>query len=434
MSKTRIKTAPRAAVKQTKQETMRAAALDGFGGPEMITLHTIPVPEVGPDEVLIRVESAGVGVWDAYEREGGFAGMSGSEPKFPYVLGSDGAGTVAAVGENVRRFRAGDRVYAFGLANPKGGFYAEYTAIREDNVSLIPGNVPTDQAGALPWDAMTALRGLDDTLGLQPGESLLIFGASGGIGHLAVQLAQRMGVRVFAVASGDDGVALARHLGADAVVDGHRDDIVTAARAFAPEGFDAALITAGGEKAEEALTALGEGGRVAYPNGVEPEPQARSGVIIRSYDGTPDPQANREAQPADRGRPVRGAHRPHLPAGPGRRGPPGPRHPLPRQARSAAQMKGNSDHGAMRDVARGAHRKETSCRNLTRGHLLARRRSRPSLRHRLDVGVLQNPAVGCQKRAIVEPCRRHNDLIDRIAVKLARQSGGPESDFGSEFQ
>ncbi len=279
------------AVRRPRTKTMRAAALDGFGGPEMITLHTLPVPEVGPDEVLIRVESAGVGAWDPYEREGGFAGMSGSKPKFPYVLGSDGAGTVAAVGENVHRFHKGDRVYAFGLANPKGGFYAEYVAVKEDDVSLIPEILPTGQAGALPWDAMTALRGLDDTLGLQAGESLLIFGASGGIGHLALQLAKRMGARVFAVASGDDGVALAKRLGADAVVDGHRDDIAAAARAFAPDGLDAALLTAGGEAAEQALTALREGGRVAYPNGVEPEPQARSGVTIRSYDGTPDPQA-----------------------------------------------------------------------------------------------------------------------------------------------
>ncbi len=291
MSKTRIKTAQPAARRETRPKTMRAAAINGFGGPEMITPHTLPVPEVGPDEVVIRVESAGVGVWDPYEREGGFAGMTGTEPKFPYVLGSDGAGTVAAVGKDVRRFREGDRVYAFGMANPKGGFYAEYTAVKEDDVSRIPANLPTDQAGAMPWDAMTALRGLEDTLGLQSGESLLIFGASGGIGHLAIQLAKRMGARVFAVASGDDGVALAKRLGADAVVDGHRNDIVTAARAFEPDGLDAALVTAGGEATDQALTVLREGGRVAYPNGVEPEPQARSGVTIQSYDGEPDPQA-----------------------------------------------------------------------------------------------------------------------------------------------
>jgi NADPH2:quinone reductase len=270
---------------------MRAAAIDRFGGPELITLHTVPIPEVGPDEVLIRIEAAGVGVWDPFEREGGFAEMYGSAPRFPYILGSDGAGTIADVGEDIRQFREGDRVYAFTLGSDKGGAYAEYAAVNVDNVSHIPGNLPTDQAGAMPVDAMTALRGLDDTLGLQAGESLLIFGASGGIGHLALQLARRMGVRVFAVASGDDGVALAKRLGADAVVEGHRDDIVSAARAFAPDGLDAALVTAGGEAADNALRALRDGGRVAYPHGVDPEPQARSGITVQGYDGMPDPQA-----------------------------------------------------------------------------------------------------------------------------------------------
>ena len=124
-------------------------------------------------------------------------------------------------------------------------------------------------------DAMTALRGLDDTLGLKPDESVMIFGASGGIGHLAVQLAKRMGAQVFAVASGSDGVALVKRLGADAVVDGRKDDIAAAARQFAPNGFDAALITAGGPAADKALSAMRAGGRVAYPNGVEPTPEPR---------------------------------------------------------------------------------------------------------------------------------------------------------------
>jgi len=280
-----------AAMRQTKPTTMRAAAIDRFGGPEVLTVKTLSVPEIGPDEVLIQVESAGVGQWDPFEREGGFATMLGIEPKFPYVLGSDGAGTVVAVGERVSRFKEGDRAYAVSLANPKGGFYAEYTAVKADDTSLIPENLTTEQAGAMPVDAITALRGLDDTLGLKPGESLMIFGASGGIGHLAVQLAKRMGARVFAVASGDDGVALVNRLGADAVVDGHKDDVAAAAREFAPDGLDAALLTAGGAAAEKALTAMREGGRVAYPNGVEPEPQARPGVTTESYDGMPDPQA-----------------------------------------------------------------------------------------------------------------------------------------------
>ena len=209
---------------------MKAAALDRFGGIETINLQTLPVPDIGPDEVLIRIESAGVGVWDAFEREGGFAKMFGVEPKFPYVLGSDGAGTVSSVGEQANRFKEGDRVYAAALINPKGGFYAQYIAVKSANVSHIPGKLTIEEAGVMPSDAMTALRGLDDMLCLKEGETLMIFGASGGIGHLAVQLAKRMGARVFAVASGDDGVALAKRLGAEFAINGRKDDVVAAAR------------------------------------------------------------------------------------------------------------------------------------------------------------------------------------------------------------
>jgi NADPH2:quinone reductase len=129
------------------------------------------------------------------------------------------------------------------------------------------------------------------TVELKPAESVMIFGASGGIGHLAVQLARRMGARVFAVASGSDGVALVKRLGADAVVDGHAVDIAAAAGQFAPNGIDAALITAGGPAADKALAAMRAGGRVAYPNGVEPGPKPPFGIAAKSYDGMPDPQA-----------------------------------------------------------------------------------------------------------------------------------------------
>jgi NADPH:quinone reductase len=278
-------------MKQTTQSTMKAIALDRFGGLETMKLQMLPVPEVGPDEVLIDVEWAGVGKWDPFEREGGFARVFGIEPKFPYVLGSDGAGTVAAVGDRVKGFKPGDRVYAFGLVNPKGGFYAEYAAVKADDVSHIPGQLTGRQAGALPVDAMTAVRGLDDTLALKPAESIMIFGASGGIGHLALQFANRMGARVFAVASGSDGVALVKRLGVDAVIDGRKDDIAAAARQFAPNGFDAALMTAGGPAADKVLTVMRAGGRVAYPNGVEPIPNPPFGIEAKSYDGMPDPQA-----------------------------------------------------------------------------------------------------------------------------------------------
>ena len=248
------------------------------------------MPDVGPDEILIRVESAGVGVWDPYEREGGFAGVSGEEPRFPYILGSEGAGTVVDVGGDVRGFRKGDRVYAVSLMHPKGGFYAEYAAVKASEAARIPDTLTVQQAGVMPVDAITALRGLDDALELKRGESVMIFGASGGIGHMAVQFAEHMGARVFAAASGDDGVALVERLGADSVVDGHKDDVVGAARRFAPRGLDAALVTAGGEAVDRALEAVRDGGRVAFPDGVDPEPSVRPGIELKSYDGDATPE------------------------------------------------------------------------------------------------------------------------------------------------
>lgn len=267
---------------------MKAVAIDQFGGVEEMAVRTISVPEIGPDEVLVRIETAGVGEWDPFEREGGCAEMMGRTPAFPYVLGSEGAGTVAAVGERVTRFAPGDRVYALGFLNPKGGLYAEYAVVHEDLVAAIPDTLTMEQAGVVGGVGTTALRGLDDVLQLKAGESVLILGAGGGIGHVAVQLAKRMGARVFAVVSGDDGVALAERLGADAVVNGRAGDVSAAARAFAPDGIDAALLTVGGDAADQALRALREGGRAAYPNGVQPEPQAPAGIQLDAYNGEPD--------------------------------------------------------------------------------------------------------------------------------------------------
>jgi NADPH:quinone reductase len=273
---------------QRNPRTMQAAAIDHFGGADTLHVETLDVPKPKPDEVLIHVETAGVAEWDPFEREGGFAKMMGTTPTFPYVLGSDGAGTVAAVGKMVKGFKKGDRVYGMQLGSSHG-FYAEYAPVKADLVSKVPEKLSTDQAGVMPFDGITALRGLE-TLDLRPGQSLLIFGASGGIGHLAVQLAKRIGARVLAVASGDDGVALVRRLGADAVIDGRKEDVGAAARQFAPDGIDAALVTAGGEAAQKAVDAIRDGGRVAHPNGVEPVPSVRQGVTRTAYDGDPDPE------------------------------------------------------------------------------------------------------------------------------------------------
>ena len=277
-------------MKNKPHQTMRAVAIDEFGGIEKMKPRDLPVPEVANDEILVRVDTAGVGVWDPFEREGGFAKEYGMKANFPHVLGTDGAGTVEEVGNEVQNLKRGDRVYGINLMSPKGGFYAEYTVIKANNAAMIPRALSTRNAGVLAVDGVTALDGLDKTLQLKAGESILILGASGGVGHLAVQLAKRMKARVLAVASGRDGVEFVKGLGADKVIDGHREDILKAAHEFAQKGLDAALLLAGGKAAEQAVAALREGGRAAYPNGVQDVPQTRDGVKIMSYNGEPDPQ------------------------------------------------------------------------------------------------------------------------------------------------
>jgi NADPH2:quinone reductase len=265
-------------------ETMRAVAIDRFGGPAVLKLHELPVPIPDANEVLIAVHTAGVGGWDADIRAGWWPF---GRPRFPIVLGTDGSGTVAAVGSRVRRFRRGQKVYSYTWNNPKGGFYAEYVAVTAENVAPVPGVLDLRHAGAIPTTGLTALQGVEDALDLRRGQSVIIHGASGGVGTLAVQFAKLRGARVLATASGRDGVALVRRLGADVAVDGRRDDIAAAARQFAPDGVDAVLAFAGGRALTRCLDALRRGGRLGYPNGVEPAPRKRSGIKVIAYDAVP---------------------------------------------------------------------------------------------------------------------------------------------------
>jgi NADPH2:quinone reductase len=269
---------------------MRAVTLRAFGGPDQLRLETIPEPSLAAHEVLVRVHVAGVGEWDPFEREGGYAEMLGQTPHFPYVLGSEGAGHIAALGAEVHHLREGDPVYAVGFLNPKGGFYAQHVAVDARMVKPRPGGLTVEQAAVVGGVGLTALRGLEDVLELKRGESVLILGANGGMGHLVLQLARRKGARVLAVASGADGVALVERLGAEVAVDGRRNGLLDAARAFAPRGVDTAFLTAGGPIVEQVLSCLRPGGRAVYPGGVRPEPQPRRGTHLQSFNGEPDPE------------------------------------------------------------------------------------------------------------------------------------------------
>lgn len=264
-------------------KTMRAAAIDRFGGPEVLTLHHLPAPVPDKNEVLIALDTMGVGPWDADIREGWYPN---GKPRFPLVLGTDGAGTIAAIGSRVRRFKAGDLVYSYSFTNPfgKGGFYAQYVAVVDERFAPIPDGLGLERAGAIPTIGLTALQGIDDVLHIKKGETLIVHGASGGVGTLAVQFAKLRGAAVLATASSKEGLALALRLGADEVVDGRGEGIVAAARHFAPDGMDAVLGFAGGDSLEHCIDTLRRGGRCAYPNGVEPEPRKRHGIEIVSYD------------------------------------------------------------------------------------------------------------------------------------------------------
>jgi NADPH:quinone reductase-like Zn-dependent oxidoreductase len=264
-------------------ETMKAAAVDRFGPPAALTLHTLPVPEPGPREVLIALHAAGVGVWDAAIRDGSWqpAGRS----RFPLIPGIDGAGIVTRTGARVRRLAVGDRVYALEFAKPNGGFYAEYVAVDAEHAAPVPRRLDMREAAAAVTTGLTALQGIDDTLRLRRGETVLVFGASGGVGTLAVQFAKRRRARVLATASGRAATALVRPLGADAAVDARSRDAADRLRSLAPDGLDAVLALAGGDELERCLDLVRAGGRVAYPNGIDPEPRRRRGVRLLPFDG-----------------------------------------------------------------------------------------------------------------------------------------------------
>ncbi len=261
--------------------------MDRPGGPEVVTMHTLPVPKPAADEVLIALRTAGVASWDVGVRKDP-AGLK--HYAVPFVLGTDGAGVVVAKGAKVQGFKTGDQVYSYSWDNPQGGFYAQYVAVPAERVGHVPKGLTLTQAGAIGTTALTAIQGVDDALHVGKGSTLIIHGAAGGVGTLAVQFAKWRGARVLATVSGEDETAAVKALGADVVVDGKHGDLPAAARAFAPNGVDAVLILAPGAAQEQCMAAVRTGGLAAYPTGVHPEPKAREGLRLIRYDAIPGPQ------------------------------------------------------------------------------------------------------------------------------------------------
>jgi NADPH2:quinone reductase len=270
-------------------ENMKAAAVDRYGPPSVLRLHELPVPTPGPREVLIALDTAGVGSWDASIRDGSW--RKPGRPRFPLIPGTDGAGIVVAKGARVRRFRLGDRVYAYEFGNRQGGFYAEFATADASHVGRVPAALDLRDAGAVATTGLTALQGID-ALRLRPGHTVLIFGASGAVGTMAVQFAAQRGAQVIATASGQAATRVVRTLGASRVIDARREDALDQLRAFSrdDDGIDAVLALAGGDELERCLDFVRPGGRVVYPNGIEPVPNGRRTFRVRSFDAVATPE------------------------------------------------------------------------------------------------------------------------------------------------
>ena len=248
-------------------KTMKAAVVDVAGSPDVFRIADVPVPQLKRDHAIIALDFASVGIWDAKERAGEWREITPGT-----ILGADGAGTVVAVGDKVENLSVGDRAYAYSYDNAEGGFYAEYVSVRGDRAALVPPQIRQDVAGAMPCVALTALAGLE-ALEVKPGDVLLVFGASGGVGALAVWLGSGMKAEVVGTAR-PDAHGYVRSLGAAHVIAPHAPHLESAIARASPPGWDKALVTASGDTLPAFLTPLKHAAPVAYPEGVEPEPVA----------------------------------------------------------------------------------------------------------------------------------------------------------------
>lgn len=209
---------------------MKAIVQHGYGTPAVLRLQDVEVPQIGPDEVLIRVRAAALNHSDWLLLTGvPYAVRLAFGLRTPRnaVPGRDVAGHVEAVGANVTRFGSGDEVYA----EVDTGSFAEYTRVSADLLAFKPANLTFEQAAAVPEAAATALQGLRDRARVRPGQRVLINGASGGVGTFAVQIATAFGAEVTGVCSTKN-LDLVRSIGADHVIDYTREDFTTAGQRY----------------------------------------------------------------------------------------------------------------------------------------------------------------------------------------------------------
>jgi NADPH:quinone reductase-like Zn-dependent oxidoreductase len=229
--------------------TMRTIRQDELGGPEVLHVVEVPIPEPAPTEVLVRVAAAGVNPVDWKTRASG--GRMGDPP---FTVGWDVAGTVEALGEGVTRFEVGDRVFGMPAFPHEAAAYAEFVTARSRHLTKIPDTLTDVEAGALPLASLTAYQALVDTAGIGEGRRVLIQAAAGGVGHLGVQIAHARGAYVVGTARAVHHEELLR-LGADELVDHTTTDV-----AGAVDEVDVVLDLVGGDVGRASLPIVRDGG------------------------------------------------------------------------------------------------------------------------------------------------------------------------------
>jgi NADPH:quinone reductase len=253
---------------------MQAIMVDEPGGPDVLRAGEAPMPQPGPEEVLVRVLAAGVGPWDVSRRTGVMPGS------FPYVPGMDFAGVVEGGTGDAAAFEDGEPVY--GSRFPDGS-YAEYVICPAEQLAPVPSGLDTDEAAAVPVCGLTALQGLVNVLGVSSGDTVLITAAAGGVGHLAVQIARVLGANVIATAS-QPNHDFVHTLGAELVVDHTRPDWPDQVRSLSGGGAAKVLACAGPTLAGAAQAAR-DGAVIATP--VHADLPERDAVRWQQYDGKP---------------------------------------------------------------------------------------------------------------------------------------------------
>jgi NADPH:quinone reductase-like Zn-dependent oxidoreductase len=230
---------------------MMAWRVHEFGPLGVMKFEELPRPAPGSGEVIVRVEAAGVGPWDAWIR----AGKSALPQPLPLTLGSDLSGEIVGVGQGVSDLRAGDQVY--GVTNPRFiGAYAEFAVASAAMISMKPRSLSFIQAASVPVIAVTAWQALFDYARLEPGQTVVIHGAAGNVGAFAVQLARRAGVRIIATAASND-VPFLRDLGASTVIDFQTQRFEEEVR-----DADAVIDLVGGETQTRSFQVLRRGGKL----------------------------------------------------------------------------------------------------------------------------------------------------------------------------